>query len=171
MSSICTPTPSELPSRPEGPASGAPPAIPSASLRAAQTHSTLAWLATDASPDTMPPPPRCADNCPSSPTANDTGPRVGAVSTCSPADLELISGHVIWPSWAGPGGPGPLRVRGRAGPVHRRPGQTRCGQPGTIQLEWPSQLNTAHPEGWRDRPCEAPATITVRHARAERGSG
>jgi hypothetical protein len=29
------------------------------------------------------------------------------------------------------------------------------------QLEFCPQLNTAHPEGWRERPCEAPATITM----------
>src|ERR1022692_4727487 len=47
-----------------------------------------------------------------------------------------------------------------------RPGKTGCGQPGTIQLELVAQLNNAHPEGWRDRPCEAPATITVTCVRA-----
>src|SRR5215469_8238811 len=65
--------------------------------------------------------------------------------------------------------PRPLRVADPgvlAGPMHTaRPIRV------TVLATTSQQLNNAHPEGWRDRPCEAPATITVIDVPALRARG
>src|SRR5580698_6760227 len=43
--------------------------------------------------------------------------------------------------------------------------QYQIGTGGYLRLQWRPQLHNAHPEGWRDRPGEAPATITRSRAR------
>src|SRR6516162_7862994 len=51
-----------------------------------------------------------------------------------------------------------MRTRPPAEPVPMAGRLSGRPEPG---LQCSGQLHTAHPEGWRDRPCEAPATITV----------
>ena len=67
-----------------------------------------------------------------------------------------------WPGASRPVRPGPCVLGGRCG-------LARCTRHQQSGLQYWLQLHNAHPEGWRDRPCEAPATITVilcpRHAR------
>src|SRR5215831_9070650 len=136
MSSICTadpagPWPSPTASR--KPPGAARAAVRSASLSAAHTHSTSAWPATDDRPDTIPPPPRRLVSFPSSLSLNETGPRLDATSTR-------------------PHGSAFMTVRlTRAG----------LGSGRRDRLECRRQLHNAHPEGWRERPCEAPATTVT----------
>src|ERR1700722_7520139 len=109
----------------------------SASLSAAQIQLTSASGATAASPEvtpaTRPPPPRRAVSVPSGPNWYDTGPRLDATRT-----RLFIAGRVVPCRTSPPPGPAP----GRADTL--------------ISVQ--TQLHNAHPEGWRDRPCEAPAT-------------
>src|SRR5215831_4310925 len=136
MSSICTadpagPWPSPAASR--KPPGAALAAVRSASLSAAHTHSTSACPATDDRPDTIPPPPRRLVSFPSSLSRNETGPRLEATST-RPRALAFM----------------PVRLA-RSGVGSRWPDRLEC---------W-GQLHNAHPEGWRERPCEAPATTVT----------
>src|SRR5215471_15966826 len=133
MSSICTadpagPWPSPVASR--KPPGAALAAVRSASLSAAHTHSTSACPATDDRPDTMPPPPRRLVSFPSSLSRNETGPRLEATST-RPGALAFMFVRLT-----------------RSGRRSRRLHRLEC---------W-GQLHNAHPEGWRDRLCEATAT-------------
>ena len=90
---------------PDGPPVSMPNRLPSgswraaarsASLSAAQIHSTSARPASDdkpgMSPDTSPPPPRRADRLPSGATAKDSGPRFDATSTRLPSGEVSASG-------------------------------------------------------------------------------
>src|SRR3984957_2374529 len=109
----------------------------SASLSAAQIQLTSASGAIAASPEgppaPRPPPPRRPVSEPSGPNWYDTGPRLDATRT-----RLFIAGRVVPRGTAQPPGPAP----GRADTL--------------ISVQ--TQLHNAHPEGWRDRPCEAPAT-------------
>src|SRR5215831_4304705 len=136
MSSICTadpagPWPSPAASR--KPSGAARAAVRSASLSAAHTHSTSACPATEDRPDTIPPPPRRLVSFPSSLSRNETGPRLEATSTRPRASAFMT-----------------VRLA-RSGLGSRWPDRLEC---------W-GQLHNAHPEGWRERPCEAPATTVT----------
>src|SRR5262249_15066411 len=96
-------------------------------------HSTSARSATDDRPDTIPPPPRRPVSFPSSLSLNEIGPRLEATSTRPHASASM-----------------PVRLA-RSGPGSGRRERLECGR----------QLHKGHPEGWRERPCEAPATTTV----------
>src|SRR3984957_5198546 len=109
----------------------------SASLSAAQIQLTSASGATAASPEvtpaTRPPPPRRAVSVPSGPNWYDTGPRLDATRTR-------------------------LFIRGRGGPCRTSPPPGPAPGRADTLISVQTQLHNAHPEGWRDRPCEAPAT-------------
>ena len=91
---------------------------------------------------------------PSSPSRNETGPRLEATSTrrlgvdwhCMTVDQARVTGML------GPPSIGQSTRRSRS-----------AGVSGSVKLT----TAYAHPEGWRDRPCEAPAT-TVRAGAAGR---
>ena len=168
----------------------------SASLRAAQIHSTSACSARadrpGIRPETSPPPPRRADRLPSGAMANDNGPRLEATSSrpraagtgvgeASPEpacwlrlELSPISRQASGGSLRSGGQP-PTRTTRPAGwcsmQLDRLEFRRGMYPSGTARLReridvpW-SQLNIAHQEGWRDRPGEAPATVTMTYARA-----
>src|SRR5690242_19162815 len=81
----------------------------------------------------MPPPPRRLVSFPSSLSRNETGPRLEATSTRPRASAFMT-----------------VRLT-RSGRGSRWPDRLEC---------W-GQLHNAHPEGWRERPCEAPATTVT----------
>src|SRR6266568_3746134 len=134
------------------PSGAARAAARSASFSAAHTQSTSARPASADSPATTPPPPRRLVSLPSAPRLNDTGPRLDAIST-RPAGSALMEGEVRAFDQAGP-------EPGRR-PADLFPSQiARCPH----RLELSAQLHNAHPEGWRERPCEAPATTVTANA-------
>src|SRR5580658_7150399 len=110
----------------------------SASLSAAQIQLTSASgviaASPSATPATRPPPPRRPVSVPSAPNSYDTGPRFDATRTRFFIVREVNApGDQLRP-------PGPA--------LHRA----------DRIISFVTQLHNAHPEGWRDRPCEAPAT-------------
>ena len=130
----------------------------SASLSAAQTHSRSAWLASGEQARDHP-----AAAAPGAELAvlaagwNEIGPRFDATRTRPPPAGSPIYGEATG------------RVRPLAPPWPGDADSCRWRRPdwnsGHLRLQWSPQLNIAHPEGWRDRPGEAPATITRRSAR------
>src|SRR5215472_2308419 len=81
----------------------------------------------------------------------EKGPRLEAIST-------LLAGVVVMTVRVGhsPGSPSAARD------PYRPAAGIRDGR--RHQLECLVQLHNAHPEGWRERPCEAPATTVVADA-------
>ena len=102
--------------------------------------------------------------CPSPSSENETGPRLDAMSSLG----VVPCGEAIGRSCTGPRR---SPVSDSAWPCRTQPSRVSRRETGWRttwvwpRIQWPSQLHNAHPEGWRDRPGEAPATITE-HARA-----